>query len=200
MKRLIVAALVIALVLMAGCVEEEVTPTASPTATLTATVTETATPGVPTSPTVSETLRERHAGKALPAEPTKDDCLGCHQTIVDTIPHTKHVTDLGFDCTKCHAVDDPLPAFKMLVPIETCTVCHPGYFVEGAEVSTTPAAEGVEPSGHWASCISCHADKEDHISQYAEDCTACHGSGMDANVHDKEGHSDLGCMDSECHK
>ncbi|OFV67543.1 MAG: hypothetical protein SCAL_001461 [Candidatus Syntrophoarchaeum caldarius] len=67
--------------------------------------------------------------------------------------------------------------------------------------TVTPGA--AEPSGHWANCIKCHADKEDHISQYVESCTQCHGSGVDTNVHPDKGgvgHSDLGCMDSECHK
>jgi hypothetical protein len=114
MKRLIVAAIVIALVFMAGCVEEPEVTTPTPTET-------------PATPQVEEgTLRAIHTIE-LPAAPTKDDCIKCHRSILDNKPHTQHVSTLGFDCTTCHKLDEPLPEFKKLVPVETCTSCHPDY-------------------------------------------------------------------------
>jgi len=172
MKHMIVAALVISLVLMAGCVgdEEAATPTASPTATPVVTETPvptaTAEPTGLTSPTMDETLRDRHPA-TLPAEPTGEDCLGCHGSIsydptTDNLPHITHVIDLKFDCTTCHKVNEPLPAYKKLVPIETCLGCHPDYAFEASAEGEAPGSGCVEGD--------CHSDAHNQGS----DCTDCH--------------------------
>ncbi len=113
-----------------------------------------------------------HSGARAPADftATDDTCVACHQK--DDI----HQGAYGADCASCHTpagwgqvtFDHSLTAFPLTgAHIQVgCADCHTAHVYKG-----TPT-----------SCVSCHAEPQEHLGQFGTDCAACHVTSTWKNV------------------
>ncbi|NNJ09776.1 hypothetical protein EKD04_005505 [Chloroflexales bacterium ZM16-3] len=113
-----------------------------------------------------------HARARAPADFKIADstCLACHKD------SDIHQGAYGTDCASCHTpagwdqvtFDHAKTAFPLTgAHIEaTCASCHSAHVYKG-----TPT-----------SCVSCHAEPQEHLGQFGTDCATCHVTSAWENV------------------